>query len=174
MGFKNTLKKGWIPVVAGSFVLMSFVAVQARDGKPQQSGSDVKGSIYLGKERQSKVKQNTALDSSAKISMQQAIDAAKTAYPEYTAVGAAIENENGYLVYGVRMVDGSGKALDVKVDAGDAKVLAADSGFRTHENVKGHERERGNEHERGVEREGRNDKDHGPGQHGEYDGDHED
>jgi uncharacterized membrane protein YkoI len=145
MGFKKTLKRAWIPVIAGSFVLMSFVAVQARDDKPLQPGSDAKGSIFVGEEREGEFQENMALASSAKISMQQAISAAKVAYPDYKALGATIENEDGYLVYAVQMVNGSGKALDVKIDAGNAKVLAADSDFHYREDGKGNEHERGND-----------------------------
>jgi uncharacterized membrane protein YkoI len=148
MGFKKTLKKVWIPVIAGSFVLMSFVAVQARDNKPQQPGSDAKGSVFVGEEHEGEFQENMALAPSAKISMQQAISAAKVAYPDYKALGATIENEDGYLVYAVQMLNGSGKALDVKVDAGNAKVLAADSDFREHENGEGNESERGNDRDK--------------------------
>jgi uncharacterized membrane protein YkoI len=145
MGFKNTLKKVWIPVIAGSFVLMSFVAVQARDNKPQQPGSDAKGSVFVGEEQEGEFQENMALVSSAKISMEQAVNAAKVAYPDYKAVGTTLENENGFLMYAVQMVDDSGKALNVKVDAGNAKVLAAGKSFYGHEKGDEYENEWGND-----------------------------
>jgi hypothetical protein len=134
MGFKNTRKKVRIPVIVASFILMGFLVVQAQTDKPLQPGSNIKGSIFVGKEYKGENQKHAALASRAKISMEQAIGAAKVAYPGYRAVGAIIENENGYLVYAVQMVNDTGRALDVKVDAGDAKVLAAESDFKDHEN----------------------------------------
>ena len=44
-----------------------------------------------------------------------------------TAGPATLENENGNVVYGVTITNGA-TTTDVKVDAGNGKVLAQDSG----------------------------------------------
>jgi len=50
-----------------------------------------------------------------------------------TALSVQLENENGYLVYGVLVQTSNGK-LDVKVDAGNGNVLKAeaDDGSESH------------------------------------------
>ncbi|MDI3481045.1 MAG: hypothetical protein PWQ97_700 [Tepidanaerobacteraceae bacterium] len=118
-------------------------AVQQQAQKEiNQQNPSYKGSIYLGQQDQTKsaaqdskeikdpkAEQNedAALASKAKITKDEAIKAALAAHPGYAVKGASIGNENGYLVYEVNIADKSGKTLEIKVDAGNGKILATDS-----------------------------------------------
>ncbi|RKL61450.1 hypothetical protein DXT63_16615 [Thermoanaerobacteraceae bacterium SP2] len=118
-------------------------AVQQQAQKEDQQQSPLyKGSIFLGQQDQTESKaqdlketkdvkaeqqEDANLASKAKIKKDEAIKAAMAAYPGYAVKGAAIGNENGYLIYEIKMVDNAGKSLEVKVDAGNGKVLAADN-----------------------------------------------
>lgn len=118
-------------------------AVQQQEQKEdQQQSPSYKGSIFLGQQDQTESKaqdlketkdvkaeqqEDANLASKAKITKDEAIKAAMAAYPGYAVKGAAIGNENGYLIYEIKMVDNAGKSLEVKVDAGNGKVLAADN-----------------------------------------------
>lgn len=64
---------------------------------------------------------NAQLAALAKITAAQAEAAAKAAVPG-TVTGIRLENENGCLVYSVQ-ISGGGKTTDVKVDAGNGKVV---------------------------------------------------
>jgi len=61
----------------------------------------------------------TNLSSLAKITADQAMAAARAAYPGSRVQRVELENENGCLVYGVSLSNG----LEVKVDAGTGIVL---------------------------------------------------
>jgi uncharacterized membrane protein YkoI len=63
-----------------------------------------------------------ALSGLAKVSLTDAIGSAQAAFPG-TVLDAGLENENGSVVYGVEVISGSGTRTDVKVDAGNGKVL---------------------------------------------------
>jgi uncharacterized membrane protein YkoI len=71
---------------------------------------------------QSEADQSAALQSLAKISPDQARDAALAAVPG-SAGKVELGNENGNVVYSVQITDASGKVIDVKVDAGNGSVL---------------------------------------------------
>lgn len=64
-----------------------------------------------------------ALQSLAKITADQAKAAALAAVPG-TAGQPQLQDENGFVVYGVPVRTTAGAAMDVKVDAGTGKVLA--------------------------------------------------
>jgi hypothetical protein len=70
--------------------------------------------------------ENAALAPLAKISAADATSAALAAVPG-TAGTATLENENGNVVYSVIVTTSTG-TVDVKVDAGNGKVLAQDAG----------------------------------------------
>jgi len=57
-----------------------------------------------------------------KITMSEAINTAVQANSNAATVAARLGNENGYLVYSVKLDNG----LDVKVDAGNGKILSTD------------------------------------------------
>jgi len=59
------------------------------------------------------------LSSLAKITADQAMDAARAAYPGSRVQRVELENDNSCLVYGVSLSNG----LEVKVDAGTGTVL---------------------------------------------------
>jgi len=62
------------------------------------------------------------LQSLAKIDQTTAEQAALEAVPG-TVKETELENENGFVAYGVEIAGNDGKSYDVKVDAGNAKVL---------------------------------------------------
>jgi len=61
----------------------------------------------------------------AKISMDQAVQQA-LASVQGQVLKTELEDENGFLVYGVEVVTADKTIVDVKVDAGSGKVLAMD------------------------------------------------
>ncbi len=65
-----------------------------------------------------------ALAGLAKITADQAREAALAQFPGATVAKVKLDNENGSLVYSVQLTVASGKAQEVVVDAGNAKVLA--------------------------------------------------
>jgi len=61
----------------------------------------------------------------AKIPMEQAIRQALTSIPGQV-LKAELEDENGFLVYGVEIASADKSIMEVKVDAGSGKVLAVE------------------------------------------------
>lgn len=57
-----------------------------------------------------------------KITMTRAIETATQANPRLNVLSASLDNENGYLVYSVKLAGG----LDVKIDAGNGSILGSD------------------------------------------------
>ncbi|AHF80124.1 PepSY domain-containing protein [Thermococcus paralvinellae] len=68
------------------------------------------------------------LQSLAKITPEQAKQAA-LAEVNGNVIKVELDNENGYLVYSVEVKTGDGTIKDVKVDAGNGKILHIDSGI---------------------------------------------
>jgi uncharacterized membrane protein YkoI len=68
-----------------------------------------------------------ALQGLAKITPDQAKAAALAGHAGGTAGTPSLEDENGFVVYSVEVTAG-GKTYDVKVDAGNGKVLATEEG----------------------------------------------
>ncbi len=172
MTLKKGLKMVAVPVLLGSFVLLSFVGLQAQGNRVKQTDANNRGSIYVGEQGKGTVQGNAELAGQAKITATDAVKAAEGAYPGYTANGVGIENENGYLIYSVKMFDKSGKVLDVKVDAGDAKILAVDKSADNDSETNDSRREsEKNENESENEHENRHDTDNEQNdQHGEHEG----
>jgi len=69
---------------------------------------------------------DAALAAAAKITPDQARAAALAAVPG-TSGKVELENENGNVVFGVEVPTATGSRIDVKVDAGNGKVLAQES-----------------------------------------------
>jgi len=63
------------------------------------------------------------LQGKATITADQARAAALARFSGATIQAVELENENGNVVYGVQLTDASGQAQDVKVDAGNGKIL---------------------------------------------------
>lgn len=148
MKLREALKKAGIPILAGTVIvgsMVGFAGTQTSAAAPQnpaavqqtdEQSPSYKASIFLGQQdqndnekadTQSEAQEDAALASKAKITKDEAASVALAAYPGYTVKDTSLGNENGYLVYEVEMTDNSGKFMDVKVDAGNAKVLTADS-----------------------------------------------
>jgi uncharacterized membrane protein YkoI len=80
----------------------------------------------------------------AKVSLDYAVNAALKAVPG-KVLKAERENENGYLVYGVEVAKADRKIADVKIDAGNGKVLKIENDQKDSE---GHEgKDSDNDHE---------------------------
>lgn len=73
------------------------------------------------------------LQSLATTTPEQARAAALAAVPG-TAGAVELDNENGYVVYSVQVTGADGNTVDVKVDAGNATVLAQDTDTDTETN----------------------------------------
>lgn len=78
-------------------------------------------------EGQSEADEAAALAKLAKVSEADAKAAALAAVPGGKVTGIELGNENGSVIYEVAVTDGSGRQLDVKVDACNAKVLAQEA-----------------------------------------------
>jgi len=70
--------------------------------------------------------ESAALEGLAQVTPEEATAAALKAVPG-TAAAAQLENENGYVVYGIEVTAADGTVIDVKIDAGDGAVLAQDA-----------------------------------------------
>jgi uncharacterized membrane protein YkoI len=93
------------------------VALQTDEQQPQYTGSiTVDEAQYMG---MSEADEAAALQTKATITSAQAEAAALAANPGTTVVKTELGNENSFLVYSVELSNG----MDVKVDAGNGKVL---------------------------------------------------
>lgn len=94
-----------------------------------QSGGDAKAA-YTSSVTVADTGENEAADAAlaglAKISPDQAKASALAAVPG-TAGQVELENEDGNVVFGVEVTTANGTRMDVKVDAGNGKVLAQDA-----------------------------------------------
>jgi uncharacterized membrane protein YkoI len=80
----------------------------------------------------------------AKISLDSAVSAALKAVPG-KLLKVELENENGFLVYGVEIAKADHQVADVKVDAGNGKVLKIDADQDNHEGHEGEDFDNGHE-----------------------------
>ncbi len=108
------MKKGRlvIGVVLSALVVFGGIALSA-----QQANHT--GSIQIKNEDEA------GFAGMAKISLDSAMNAALQAVPG-KVLRAGLENENSYLVYGVEIVKADRRVVDVKIDAGNGKVLKID------------------------------------------------
>ena len=89
------------------------------------------GSVQAPKEtgtEQSEAAESAALAALAKISETDARNAALTKFPGATIQKATLEDENGNVVWAVELTDANKAAQEVKVDAGNAAILAVEAG----------------------------------------------
>ncbi|MBB5347192.1 PepSY domain-containing protein [Desulfoprunum benzoelyticum] len=110
------MQKKWI-VIIGSGVLVSGLAVAGASFAKSENGEVSGGTIRI--EKQSKAE----FPSMAKISMVQAVQTA-LASVQGQVLEAELEDEDGFLVYGIEVVSADKTVMDVTVDAGTGKVLA--------------------------------------------------
>ena len=80
----------------------------------------------------------------AKTSFDSAVKAAITAVPG-KVLKAELENENGYLVYGVEVAKADRQIADVKIDAGNGKVLKIETDQKDSEGNEGEDSDNGHE-----------------------------
>jgi uncharacterized membrane protein YkoI len=100
------MKKWWIAVILALLVAGSAIGITvavASGGSSQEQAEE--------QEAQS-------LSSQAKITAEQAKEAALAANPDATITQVELDNENGTLVWGVELADGT----EVKVDAGSGQI----------------------------------------------------
>ena len=125
------------PGIITGVLLASFLAFGGMALSAQQA--DQTGSIQIRTDE-------AGFAQIAKIPMNSAINAALKQIPG-KVLRAELENENGYLVYGVEIVKADQQIVDVKVDAGNGRILRTDKdrhdteGREREKNDNGHERE---------------------------------
>lgn len=112
------MKKRWIPI-AGSGVLITSIAVAGATFVEQDNGDVRNGTIRIEKQLEAD------FPTLAKITPDQAVQKA-LAGTKGQVLKTELEDENGFLVYGVEIVTPDKSIVDVKVDAGSGKVLAMD------------------------------------------------
>ncbi|MDY6823264.1 MAG: PepSY domain-containing protein [Thermodesulfobacteriota bacterium] len=110
------MKKKWIAII-GSGALVVGIAVAGVSFADSDDNEIRNGTIRI--EQQSEFE----FPSIAKISMDQAIQQA-LASVQGQVLKTELEDENGFLVYGVEVVTADKAIVDVKVDAGSGKMLA--------------------------------------------------
>lgn len=93
------------------------------EGVETEDGTETEGGPESVDNGAAETDESAALESLATITPAEAITAALAAVPG-TAGTAELDSENGYVVYSVPVTRADGTAVDVKIDAGDASVLA--------------------------------------------------
>jgi uncharacterized membrane protein YkoI len=113
------MKKKWIAVI-GPGVLAIGITVLAGASFAGSNDAEIRnGTIRV--ENQSEAE----FPSMAKISMVQAVQKALTSV-QGQVLKTELEDENGFLVYGVDVVTADKTIVDIKVDAGSGKILSMD------------------------------------------------
>jgi uncharacterized membrane protein YkoI len=145
------MKKKWFAVIgSGALVItIAFAGVSIGVSMADSDDSEIhNGTIRVEKQSEAE------FPSMAKISMDQAIQKA-LASVQGLVLKTELEDENGFLVYGVEVATADKVIMDVKVDAGSGKVLAMDQDT-VDKNERGGYRDRDedeNEHEVDRDRE---------------------
>ena len=113
-------------LLAGALTLVLVSAVIGSGQEAQAASQNAEPTLNCS----IKIPQPAPADLStlAKIKAQDAITAAKKAYPGITVKNAELDNENGCLVYSVELRNGS----EILVDAGNGKVLRKESPAAEH------------------------------------------
>ncbi len=128
-----------IMTAIGGIVLTALIAI----GGVSAQQSKHTGSILV------KNDDEAGFPGMAKIPLDSAVNEALKAVPG-KVVKAELENENGYLVYGVEIAKADRQIADVKVDAGNGKVLKIETDQKDNEGREGEDSDNG--HEEGGER----------------------
>jgi len=123
-------------IITGVLVaaLFAFGGMALSAGQGNQTGSIQIKSDEAGLAQMAKIPMNSAIDSALKL-------------VPGKVLRAELENENGYLVYGVEIVKADQQIVDVKVDAGNGRILRTDKdrhdteGQEKEENDNDHEKE---------------------------------
>lgn len=118
-------------VPLGAAIAISISAVlRAEDPKE----TPIQGTIRLSNTQD----REAVLVESAKISVQQAINAALSR-DNGTLQRVELQNEDGFLVYNVELVSADKKLHEVKVDAGNGNILRVDLDTANREKNEEHE-----------------------------------
>lgn len=99
------------------------------DGRTDTDGAEnaeTSESVESSDDTAAEAAESAALEGLAQVTPEEATAAALKAVPG-TAAAAQLENENGYVVYGIEVTAADGTVIDVKIDAGDGAVLAQDA-----------------------------------------------
>lgn len=96
------------------------------DGRTDTEGAESSESAESSDDTGAEAAESAALEGLAQVTPEEATAAALKAVPG-TAAAAQLENENGYIVYGIAVTTADGTVIDVKIDAGDGAVLAQDA-----------------------------------------------
>lgn len=97
------------------------------------AGTNATGSINIGDVDEKSVTDKAAITSDeAKQIAEKSVNG--------TAKNVELENENGYLVYGV-IVDTNGNSYDIKIDAGNGNILKTETDNGYEESKGGSEKE---------------------------------
>lgn len=121
---KNTPKKGgnimkngkWMAVIGSGLLAGLFAAsgaVMARDGGNEVANGTITVKGYA----------ESDYPTLATVTAEQAVQKALDAVPG-NVLKTELEDENGFLVYGIEVVSPDRKVMEVKVDAGSGEVLA--------------------------------------------------
>ncbi len=131
---KKQLITIFMTCVMGSILLMPGMGFA-----DSEKGEITSGTIQVTTQSESEY------PSMAQISMDQAVQAALKAVPGQI-LKVKIDDEDGFLVYGVEVVTPDNTIMEVMLDAGSGKVLAMHKDKKDHEYRSGHE-EHDHEHE---------------------------
>jgi len=112
------MKKKWI-AMAGTGALLLNIAVAGMSLADSDETEIRNGTIRIEKQSEAQ------FPSMAKISMEQAVKQALNAV-QGQILKTELEDENGFLVYGIEVVTADKAIVHVKVDAGSGKILAMD------------------------------------------------
>lgn len=110
------MKKKWVAMI-GSGTLIASIAVAGAGLADSEGRPAWVGTIRIDKQSEAE------FPSMARISMVQAVRKA-LASVEGQILKTGIEDENGFLVYGVEVVTPDKVIMDITVDAGTGEVLA--------------------------------------------------
>jgi len=110
------MKKRWIHIIGSGALIMGLVFVGAGIAKSEENEIH-DGTIRIEKQMEAD------FPSLAKLTPAQAVQKALAAVPGQV-LKTGLENENGFLVYGVEVVTADRAIVAVKVDAGSGKILA--------------------------------------------------
>lgn len=122
MNKKVTKKVTVMAVALCSGLLGTTLAAMAAESQPTYQSS-----IRVADQNEGESGEAANLASQAKIDAKQAMSAALAQVPG-SVLKVSLDNENGNLVYSVEIKIASNGVKDVKVDAGNGKVLTVDSG----------------------------------------------
>jgi len=115
-----------VKVDAGNGEILKVDNDRERRDNGEGAGED-NGNIRQAPMYTVKGSQEANMYSLAKISPNEAIKSALSR-SSGKIIGVKLDNENGALIYSVRIVSPKGTLTDVKVDAGNGKVLSSDNG----------------------------------------------